>query len=419
MANSYRNIEIFATGHHHGRDWTDSDLQQAVENWQRLRTIKNADGKPLLDPPLWLGHEEAPELNERTDLPRFGDVDNLRLSKRPDGTTAITADLLNVHADLASWIDAGKIKDISAEFYEDWQDEQGRNHGIVLRRVAALGATPPQVRSLNAFADGQRVFTIKRPFKFADSASTGSPAMDRDGMLEMLKGLASGIGAEFTPEFLDSLSDEQLGMLIKSLAPKTPETPEEVPADTALADAGAATAPAPATPPSAVTVKFADAVRKQLAALVTPLKAQLGTLSKELEAARKQTADTLREEKSRKVHAFMDRMLNDGTGNCRVRPADRERLTAQLMRADAVNKVVKFGDGDKAETLTELDAQMRTIESGPIILKFGDKMPLSPEAANRFLEARQRVKARVEAARSSTGKTLEERLGISRPRGMV
>jgi hypothetical protein len=438
MPKSYRNVEVFATGHHHGRDWTLADLQQAVTNWNALRTIKNADGSPLLDPPLWVGHEELPELNDRTDLPRFGGVNALAIGpKRPDGETPLVAGFNDVHPELSSWIDQGKITDISAEFYEDFVDEKGKHWGIVLRRVCCLGATPPAVKSLNtfrdqrpthAFASKQKTFTIRTVFKFADAP--GGSTMDRKQVDEMLAGIIAQQNLPLTKEFIAGLDDDQAAQLLKDLTgggnpPPDPNAPPAGFADDAAkakaaADKAAADAAAQSQlTPAALTVKFQDMMKRQLAELVTPLKQELTQTKRELAAVRQQTSDTLREEKSRKVHAFMDRMVDDGKGNCKVLPADRDRLTAQLMRADTVNKVVKFGDGDKAETLTELDAQMRTIEALPVIKKFGDKMPVDAVRKTAYDDARKGVVQKIEAERSKQGKTLEQRLGMRPLAGMV
>ena len=61
-------LEIFATGEHKDKDFTDEDLDEIVDNFNKL----GPGGKNILQPPAVLGHEENQELLDRSDLPAAG-----------------------------------------------------------------------------------------------------------------------------------------------------------------------------------------------------------------------------------------------------------------------------------------------------------------------------------------------------------
>ncbi len=399
MADGLRRIpdvEIFATGNYRGRDWTLADLQTIHRNWLKFGVPVKPAAEPYMRNPVVLGHEEDQDALKRTDLPGLGWVDNVRLKPIGQNDAKLVADFEDVDPELAKWIDEGKIRETSAEFFDDFADDQGNHHGLALRRVAVLGGELPQVKRLNSlpksvakFSDrNQRTVRVRRVFKFSEG--TG---MNRDQMMELVK----GSGLPFTPEFLDSLSDEQLAGLIQCLAPKTPDSsdPAAAPAPDAnkMADGTPATAPAapaapagsvPASQPSQIVLKYSDA---QLATIVSREVAKaLAPVQGKLKAIDQQTSKRLNDEKSGRIKTVCDKAVKEG----RMLPANRPVIEARLMRADAVNCVHKFADGKEA--VTEFDAQLAEIEAAPVIHKFGEKMPEDGNAGSVVMTAEQRDK---------------------------
>lgn len=383
-------VEIFATGHYRDRDWTAADLQQIHGNFAKFSVPAREGESPYLRVPVVLGHEEDQPALQRSDLPALAWVDGMRLT--PEGSDAkLVSNLDDMVPELADWIKQGKIRNVSAEFFEDFIDDAGNHHGLTLRRLAVLGGTVPQVKKLNElptpvakFAEGQKTLTVVRIFKFAEGSG-----MNRDQMMELVKGSK----VPFSPEFLDGLSDEQLAQLIQSLAPKTPdEKPADPPADpaadpTKMADPAPAVNPtpspaAPAIPsgnPSQIVLKYGD-VQPYIDAAV---KKALAPLSAKVTAVDRQATDRLNADKKSRIKTFLDEQVKAG----KVLPAERPHIEARLLRADAVNRVHKFADG--AETLSELDAQMKEIEARPVILKFGELMPQSETPGTKLSKDRR------------------------------
>lgn len=149
-----RGVPLFAAGKH--RDdaptYTRADLEDMVRNFYRFRD--------RLHPPLVLGHEEEQPLarripglgqsaEENTGNPALGWLVALRL----DGDE-LEGDFAHVHPWAAAAIKQKLYRFGSAEVYDRDSPPPGvPAEGCVLRRVAMLGATPPQVKTLGPWPD--------------------------------------------------------------------------------------------------------------------------------------------------------------------------------------------------------------------------------------------------------------------------
>src|ERR1043165_4095989 len=89
-----------------------------------------------------LGHDEEQELLQRSDLPAAGWVKHIYR----DGAK-LKADFAEVPDVFCDLLKRKAYRKMSAEIYTDFED-QGVPYGLVLRRVAFLGAEIPQVKSL-------------------------------------------------------------------------------------------------------------------------------------------------------------------------------------------------------------------------------------------------------------------------------
>lgn len=134
-----RNVEIFAAGVHRGKRYTVADLNEIVRNFYRL----GPKGKQQLQPPAVIGHEEAQEFLERTDIPAAAWPK--RVWRKG---LKLFADFGEMPAEIAHAINSRAYRKVSAEIYDDFQDSEGNHHGKALRRIAILGGEIPQVKSL-------------------------------------------------------------------------------------------------------------------------------------------------------------------------------------------------------------------------------------------------------------------------------
>lgn len=375
-------VEIFATGFHHGRQWTCADLQQIYGNYLALSVAKNGE-QPYLRCPVVIGHEEDQQVLKRSDLPAAGWLEpNLQYVSTGPNSAKLTVPFGEIPDDVAGWVNDKQYRHVSSEVYDDFVDHAGVHHGLTLRRVALLGAEPPAQKQLAELppvvrmADGQKTTVVR----FSDQGSGG---MNRDQMLQLVK----ASGAPLTPKFLDSLSDEQLAELITSLNsggqpapdaanPGTPPAPDAG----QMSDGGTpapapapAPSPAPANPvpagsPSQVILKYADAQARRVLNMT--------------QAAENLAQKRLADEKSRTVHAFCERWVKEG----KLTPAEIDRsvdpktklpknpanVHDRLMRADNLNKVHRFGD--RAELMSEFDLQVAEIEARQPVHRFSEQV---------------------------------------------
>lgn len=237
---SIRGVELFASGEYRGRRWTVADLDEMAANCRRL----GPSGLRLLAPPAVLGHEEDQDFLDRTDAPAAAwlDCDSVRVRRYYEPATGRTegvlvGDLTAVTPAAAHLIRAGAYRKVSAEIYDDFQDDFGRGHGKALRRVALLGGEVPQVKRL-ADLPAVTAHSDRHPARLTPVGVTRSAAgtllcfaetspMDRTQLLTAVQAAMPGI-AQAT---LDAMTDDQLADLVKNLpAPATP------PADVAMAD---------------------------------------------------------------------------------------------------------------------------------------------------------------------------------------
>lgn len=122
-------------------------LDQVISNWETLQA-GNEIGYPtppvyiVPSPSVTVGHEEfssiAQSYANRTDLPAVGWISDLYRQGNK-----LVCNFREVPETLAQWINTGAYRDISSEFYEDFD-----GHGPVLRRVSLLGAEIPQRKDL-------------------------------------------------------------------------------------------------------------------------------------------------------------------------------------------------------------------------------------------------------------------------------
>ncbi len=160
---SVPDVEIFASGTHRGKTYTDADLDQMAANFQRFSTGKN----PLLQPPVVLGHEETQDFLDDSGLPAAGWVKHVYREGH-----ILKASFGQVPPVIAKAIERRAYRKVSAEVYDDFELPNGKTVGKALRRVALLGGEIPQVKNLSdlpepVYSEGGTDY-LRLPFRVVD-----------------------------------------------------------------------------------------------------------------------------------------------------------------------------------------------------------------------------------------------------------
>jgi hypothetical protein len=129
-----KDIEIFASGVHRGRTYTDADLDTIVANFGSL--------KDEIKPVAVIGHEEDQDLLKNSGLFSAGWMTDVKKSG-----SKLVASFKDVPQVLAELINKGAYRRISSEIYDNYKGK-----GNALRRVAILGGEIPEVKNLQDIA---------------------------------------------------------------------------------------------------------------------------------------------------------------------------------------------------------------------------------------------------------------------------
>jgi hypothetical protein len=459
-ADSIDGAEVFQAGIHRGKEYTQKDLDEMVDNFNKFSTGK----KPLMHIPVVLGHEEDQTFLERSDLPAAGWVTRLYR----DGNT-LKADIGEVAKPISDLVKTHRYRTISSEIYDEPPSEVP-GKGKMVRRIAFLGADQPQLKGIadipmpsahrEQFASGQPTF-----LRFHDVKPTpGVPgcyscfaevtAMDPTQLLQQLQDMGFDVSAfqQLPPETLQAIIDGAQAMQAAqntdtaaqpdpNAAPPNPDDPKGFsdafafddgdlpdaadaamaekfkasaqkfaaramkmmekycgidPADPAarnsdspiiktdtagvMADApadpvGIMTPPAvPPTPPKKVTMthQYAEEFKKALDAAKAEIKAEFAGVKAQtdaLEANTRRASITAFCEAMRDKGILIPAQLDSGDPK-NPRPTVIDRLFA----ANHSQKVHKFRENGKDVPCTELELQMKEIETGPVLKRYGESV---------------------------------------------
>jgi hypothetical protein len=246
-------IEIFQAGKHKGQDYSETDLDDMVRNFD---AFSREPGKQLLKVPLVVGHEDdQPLVQNNSGLPKDGTLTKIWKEKGPcrwcdasgamevfgdsiecpscggaGEVTQLKGDAEDVPPHIARAINDRRYDKVSAEIYdEDGIPEGVPAKGKMLRRVSILGGEIPHVKPLadlpyaeyreeargpvalvagtsERMSGGYRVFSeVKR----LGPRNSSEGNMDRDGMIAKLA--EQGMD----PQVLEKMDDSQLAACAK------------------------------------------------------------------------------------------------------------------------------------------------------------------------------------------------------------
>lgn len=134
-----KGVQIFRAGTHRGKTYTERDLDDMVDNFNKFST----GPQPLLRVPAVPGHEEDQALLERSDTPALAWPERL-YREGP----FLYSDMGDITPAVKNILDAKAYRTVSSEVY-DKPPEGIPAKGKMLRRVAFLGGEIPQIKDLS------------------------------------------------------------------------------------------------------------------------------------------------------------------------------------------------------------------------------------------------------------------------------
>ncbi len=214
-------VEIFESGTHDGQTYTDQDLDQICANFERL----SSGDKPRFAVCCTLGHEPTDpnepwpgqQMLEGSGLPAAAWVSRVWR----EGPT-LMAQFSDMDPDMARAIKGRRYASCSAEIYPNPQAAGLDGTGMVLRRVAILGADVRKVKNLQDLPSPvqnsetphqrsrvRRVLTGKGDAYviFSEIRRNDEGTMNRDDMLQKLTALGYDASV-FGPETPDTVLAE-------------------------------------------------------------------------------------------------------------------------------------------------------------------------------------------------------------------
>ncbi len=399
---SLRGVEIFASGNHRGKEYTDSDLDDMVRNFKRFST----GAKPLVRVPAVLGHEETQEFLERSDLPSAGWP--ARVYR--DGAT-LKADFGDLPPSVARLLKGRAYRTVSAEVYDE-PPEGVPGSGKMLRRIAFLGGDIPQIKTLADIPvpaehyaergpDGKLctlTFRSRAPHRGAFTLFFEASPMDRAAMLAELGKLGMDTAA-----ITDAVPDAVLGEMLRIANagkaapepdaamddedPEAKKKPEEESTDMDDTEAP----PMPTDKDTAKTYleharKMADRFGCHDDASTPPTMApaaaaayaeRLARLEKRIVEADAKAAKTEKytERASRAARrAAVEGEVTVLVSAGKVLPSEVDGgLVEDLLDLDDT-KVRKYSDNGKTVSLTQLDRHMNRLKGRPKLMHFGERV---------------------------------------------
>lgn len=130
MTDYTMDMEVFASGKWHGDEYTEKDLVDIVTNFNEL--------KDSVKPFLKLGHQGKEE------QPALGWVDSMRVQGNK-----IIASVRDIPQIVFEAITKKLYNRVSSEIYWNYKAHTGKTYNYVLKAVALLGASVPEVKTLN------------------------------------------------------------------------------------------------------------------------------------------------------------------------------------------------------------------------------------------------------------------------------
>jgi hypothetical protein len=365
-------FQIFKPGKH-----TAASGQVIEFTEDMLRAAVEAYDPTLHEAPIVVGHPRA-------NGPAYGWIKSLSF----DEAGAIVADTQQVEAEFSEMVAAGRFKKRSASWYLPDAPNNPKPGALYLRHVGFLGAQPPAIKGLKEVEFGeaeQGVVEFSEGGRWAFS-----------NLADVLRNLREWLIADKGMEAADKVVPAYAIDSVNQAASERDDD-ESKPAVMAAYSEG-----------ETMTIE--------------ELKAQVAALTKERDALKAKEADFGEQDTALKareaavataeaqiaraaVEARVDAAVKAG----RLLPAQRAGSVNFAMSLGAGEAVVEFGEGDKAEKLTQREAYLRQVEAAPVLVNYSELAPAAAGGEGQGASDPQAVadKARdLVKARASEGKTL-------------
>jgi hypothetical protein len=147
FAKKISNVPIFKVGVHNGRHYKDKDIDEMIENFNRLK-----EENPDFQLPIKVGHEDGEEKKA------VGWMENLRRKGQ-----FIVADFVELTDSIFEDIKNKGLKNRSIEIIPDFVDSMGKKLGKFISAIALLGTSLPAVNLPDikfCLSDGQDTETV-------------------------------------------------------------------------------------------------------------------------------------------------------------------------------------------------------------------------------------------------------------------
>lgn len=368
-----KSFQIFKPGKH-----TSSSGQVIEFTEDMLRAAVTAYDPTLHEAPIVVGHP-------RTNGPAYGWVKALEF----DEAGAIIAEPQQLDADFAEMVQAGRFKKRSASWYLPDAPNNPKPGTLYLRHVGFLGAQAPAVKGL-------------KEVEFSDA---------EEGVVEFVDSARYAWGSVHA--ILRSVREW-------FISKEGLETADQLVPNYFLSDLDAAARQATEeTQPAAMPAYSEEDPMK-----IEELQAQVAALTAERDAlkANQKPADFAEREASLQareaavaeaeakaaragVEARVDAVIQAG----KLLPAKRKQVADFAMTLADGEAVIDFGEGEKAEKVTQREAYLRDLEAAPKVVDYSERAPGAGGAPDDKAADPQAVadKARkLVADRAAEGKTI-------------
>lgn len=324
--------------------WTASGGQTLDFSEDMLKQAVDAYDPELHEAPIVIGHP-------KDNGPAYGWIKSLSYS---EGTLA--AEPVQVDQNFAEMVVAGRFKKRSASFYLPDSPANPKPGTLYLRHVGFLGAQPPAVKGLKDVNFNEQEEGV---VEFADAGFVA-------GMIgNMARRLREWLIAEKGVEAADKIVPDYLveGLIEESRRP-APEL-------TAI--------------PASFTEET-DTVSKELQDKLTATEAKLAQATADLSASNAKVAQlegqiaSFKERESKIARAEIEARVDVAIKDGRVLPVQKKMIVDFAVGLADAEKTIDFGEGDKAEKVTQRELYLRQMELGPKLVEFGERAPREPGA---------------------------------------
>jgi hypothetical protein len=329
-----KRFPIFKPGRHTAASGATLDFGE-----DQLRAAVAAYDPKLHEAPIVVGH---PKDNH----PAFGWVGGLAFN---EATGEVEVDPVQVDADFAELVQAGRFKKRSASWYLPDAPNNPKPGTLYLRHVGFLGAQPPAVKGLRdvSFADAEEgVVEFSGTERWAFGAIADAFRMLREWMIgKEGQEAADKVAPNYLIEQITRAANEPEPAAVAAYTEEDPMKIEELQARVAALETENATLKANQKP--------ADFAERE-----TALQAREAEVAQREAAAARST-----------VEQRVDAAVKAG----RLLPAQKKHAVDFALGLAEGEATIDFGEGDAAKKVTQREAYLLQLENAPKVVDYSER----------------------------------------------